>query len=439
MLDPKVLRENLPVVADMLKKRGKKTDLNIYSQLEEQRKILQSEVEALQNIRNTESKAIGIAKSKGEDVTNLLAKISNLGEDLKLKSDKLDYILNNIKKFSLNIPNLLNHNIPIGSDESGNKEIRRWGEPKKFDFKPKDHVDLGEVIKTNKSKSLDMEAGVKLSGARFVVLKNKIARLHRALAQFMLDLHTGQHGYTEVNVPYIVNSESLEGTGQLPNMQDDLFLICSDKADKSDNFDFGFGLIPTSEVSLTNLVRDEILDYKDLPIKYTAHSACFRKEAGSYGKDTRGMIRVHQFEKVEMVIIAAPDHSYECLESMVQCAERVLQLLDLPYRVVELCSGDIGFNAAKTYDLEVWLPSQDCYREISSCSNCTDFQARRMKARYRNQETGKPELVHTLNGSGLAVGRALVAVLENYQQADGSIVVPEVLRKYMGGVEVIEI
>ncbi len=417
MLDQKLLRENLPLVTDMLQKRGKKIDLNIFVKLEEQRKALQVEVENLQNIRNTESKAIGQAKAKKipqDEINALLNKVSTIGEDLKVRTESLEQVQKEIRDFCLNLPNMLYPEIPVGKDETENKEIRRWGEPKKFTFTPKDHVDLGA-----RNDGLDMEAGVKLSGARFVVLRNKVARLHRALAQFMLDLHSEQHGYTEVNVPYLVGLDILEGTGQLPNMQEDLYFVGEQ------------GLIPTSEVPVTNLVRDEILDPKMLPLRYTAHSTCFRKEAGSYGKDTRGMIRVHQFEKVELVQITTPDASFKAHEEMVKHAEKVLQLLELPYRVVELCSGDIGFYATKTYDLEVWLPSQNTYREISSVSNCSDFQARRMKARYRNHETGKPELVHTLNGSGVAVGRALVAVLENYQQEDGSVLVPNVLRKYV--------
>ena len=435
MLDPKLLRENLTVVGAMLQKRGKKTDLNIYSKLEEQRKSLQVEVENLQNIRNTESKSIGLAKANKAsqaDIDKLLAKVSDLGAELKTKNDKLSQIQDELQDFCLRIPNMLSEDVPLGKSDADNKEIRKWGMPKQFDFTPKDHVDLGA-----RNNFIDMQSGVKLSGSRFVVLKDKMARLHRALAQFMLDLHTAEHGYTEMNVPYIVNLDSLQGTGQLPNLEEDLFYTSVSSDDSDTSSQYTLGLIPTSEVPLTNLVRDEILDLKDLPLKLTAHSACFRKEAGSYGKDTRGMIRVHQFEKVEMVNITTPQQSYQCLEDMVQCAEKVLQLLDLPYRVMQLCSGDMGFYSSKTYDLEVWLPSQNCYREISSCSNCEDFQARRMKARFRNPTTGKPELVHTLNGSGLAVGRALVAVVENYQQADGTIRVPEVLRKYMGGVEVV--
>lgn len=422
MLDPKILRDSLPVVIDNLNKRHKKIDLSVIPKLEERRKLLQTETQNLQNIRNKNSKAVGLAKSKGEDVAELLAEVNNLGEELKAKNTELSQIQAELLDISLNLPNLVNDNIPLGADEESNLEVRRWGTPRKFEFTPRDHVDLG-----SKNNGLDMEAGAKLSGARFVVLKDKIARLHRALSQFMLDVHTNQHGYTEVNVPYIVGLNILTGTGQLPNMKDDLFYTKGESQE--------LGLIPTSEVSLTNLVRDEILDYHSLPLKYTAHSACFRREAGSYGKDTRGMIRVHQFEKVELVNIARAEDSERCLEDMVACAENILQQLELPYRVVELCAGDIGFCAAKTYDLEVWLPSQNTYREISSCSNCTDFQARRMQTRTRKNPADKPELVHTLNGSGVAVGRALVAVLENYQQEDGSVIVPKVLRNYMGGVE----
>lgn len=426
MLDPKVLRENLDIVAQSLNKRNAKIDLSVFSSLDDERKILQAEVEKLQNIRNTKSKSIGIAKSQGEDVALLLTEVGDLGDKLKSSNERLSIIQAEIKDFVLRIPNIVHNEIPVGKDETANKEIKRWGEPKNLGFTPKDHVDLG--LKDN---GLDMAAGAKLSGARFVVLRDKIARLHRALAQFMLDLHTREHGYTEVNVPYIVSLDVLEGTGQLPNFGDDLFYTQGAGEGRE------MGLIPTSEVSLTNLVRDEILDRKLLPLKLTAHSACFRREAGSYGKDTRGMIRVHQFEKVELVNIATAEQSMQCLEDMLASAEKVLQLLELPYRVVELCSGDISFCSTKSYDIEVWLPSQNNYREISSCSNCTDFQARRMQARTRNANTNKPELVHTLNGSGVAVGRALVAVMENYQQEDGSIKVPEVLKPYMGGVELI--
>lgn len=424
MLDPKMLRDNIADVALMLKNRNKNIDLNIFSKLEAQRKELQEVVENLQNIRNTRSKAIGLAKSKGEDVSSLMAEVSNIGEELKVNENNLTEIQLKIKDFSLRIPNLLQQDVPVGLDETQNVEVRSWGQPKKFDFVPKDHVDLGA-----RGAGLDMEAGAKISGARFVVLRNKIARLHRALAQFMLDLHTQEHGYTEMNVPYLVNLAAMEGTGQLPNLADDVFY--------SKGHNHELCLIPTSEVSLTNLVRDEIIPRENLPLKLTAHSACFRKEAGSYGKDTRGMIRVHQFEKVELVQITTAESSSECLESMVACAEKVLQLLELPYRVMALCSGDMGFYSSKTYDLEVWLPSQNTYREISSCSNCIDFQARRMQARTRNADTNKTELVHTLNGSGVAVGRALVAVMENYQQKDGTIVVPKALRKYMDGIEII--
>lgn len=424
MLDPKMLRENPNDVAAMLKNRNKSIDLNVYIKLEEQRKALQGVVENLQNIRNTRSKAIGLGKSKGEDVSALMAEVGEIGDQLKSNENTLAEIQEKIKDFSLRIPNVLQPDVPVGMDETQNVEVRSWGQPKQFDFTPKDHVDLGA-----RDAGLDMEAGAKISGARFVVLRNKIARLHRALAQFMLDLHTKEHGYIEMNVPYLVNHAAMEGTGQLPNLADDLFY--------SKGHNQELCLIPTSEVSLTNLVRDEIIARELLPLKLTAHSACFRKEAGSYGKDTRGMIRVHQFEKVELVQITTAETSATCLESMVACAEKVLQLLELPYRVMALCSGDIGFYSSKTYDLEVWLPSQNTYREISSCSNCIDFQARRMQARTRNPATNKTELVHTLNGSGVAVGRALVAVMENYQQADGTIVIPQVLRKYMDDMEVI--
>lgn len=426
MLDPKLLRENLDFVQQALNKRNMKFDLSNYVGLEEKRKELQLEVENLQNIRNKTSKAIGIAKSKGESTDSIMAEVASIGENLKQKNHELNQVQLEIKDLVLKIPNIVNDEIPLGKSEEDNKEIKKWGTIPTFSFEPKDHVDLGA-----RNYGLDMQAGAKLSGARFVVLRDKMARLHRALAQFMLDLHTGEHGYTEVNVPYIVGLDALQGTGQLPNLEDDLFYTHGEGENHK------MGLIPTSEVSLTNLVRDEIIDRSQLPIKYTAHSACFRREAGSYGKDTRGMIRVHQFEKVELVNICAKEDSYQCLEQMLKAAENVLQKLELPYRVVELCSGDIGFCAAKTYDIEVWLPSQKCYREISSCSNCTDFQARRMQARTRQPDTNKPELIHTLNGSGVAVGRALVAVLENYQMEDGTIRVPEVLKPYMGGVETI--
>lgn len=421
MLDPKILRDDVQQVVTMLKNRNQDFDLDYYLNLENQRKVLQKEVEDLQSERNSKSKSIGIAKSKGEDVSAIMQSVATLGDDLKAKQDELNIIQVNIKNFCSHIPNLLNPEVPLGKDEADNKEIKKWGSPKIFDFEPKDHVDLG-LINHN---GIDMEMGAKLSGSRFVVLRNKIAKLHRSLAQFMLNLHTQEHGYMEVNVPFLVSPSTMEGSGQLPKFEEDLFFV-------EGNNNHKLGLIPTSEVPLVNLVAGQIIDQNTLPLKYTAHSCCFRKEAGSYGKDTRGMIRVHQFEKVELVQITKAQDSYQALELMLQDAEKVLQLLELPYRVVELCSGDIGFCAAKTYDIEVWLPSQNCYREISSCSNCTDFQARRITARIKNKETNKTELVHTLNGSGVAVGRALVAVLENYQQADGSIVVPKVLREYMG-------
>lgn len=386
---------------------------------------MQVRTEQLQAERNSRSKSIGQAKARGEDIAPLLAEVDQLGSDLEAGKRELDAIQNELDNLLLNIPNLPHESVPVSADEDGNVEVARWGTPRSFDFEIKDHVALGE-----QHGWLDFETAAKLSGARFALLRGPIARLHRALAQFMINLHTGEHGYEEAYTPYLVQAPALQGTGQLPKFEEDLFKIR--REDQADLY-----LIPTAEVSLTNIVAGEILDAKQLPLKFVAHTPCFRSEAGASGRDTRGMIRQHQFDKVEMVQIVEPSKSFEALESMTANAERVLQLLELPYRKLALCTGDMGFSAVKTYDLEVWVPSQDKYREISSCSNCGDFQARRMQARYRNPETGKPELVHTLNGSGLAVGRTLVAVLENYQQADGSIRVPEVLKPYMGGIEVI--
>ncbi|AIZ33194.1 serine--tRNA ligase [Pseudomonas sp. K1(2024)] len=425
MLDAKLLRGQLQEVADRLASRGFSLDVARIESLEERRKSVQTRTEQLQAERNARSKSIGQAKAKGEDIAPLMADVERMANELAAGKTELDEIQAELDGIVLTIPNLPDASVPVGPDEEANVEVRRWGTAPEFDFDIKDHVALGEI-----SGGLDFETAAKLSGARFALLRGPIARLHRALAQFMINLHTSEHGYEEAYTPYLVQAPALQGTGQLPKFEEDLFKISREgEAD--------FYLIPTAEVSLTNIVSGEILDAKQLPIKFVAHTPCFRSEAGASGRDTRGMIRQHQFDKVEMVQIVEPGKSMEALEGLTANAERVLQLLELPYRVLALCTGDMGFSAVKTYDLEVWVPSQGKYREISSCSNCGDFQARRMQARWRNPETGKPELVHTLNGSGLAVGRTLVAVLENYQQADGSIRVPEVLKPYMGGVEVI--
>ncbi|WP_250627682.1 serine--tRNA ligase [Pinirhizobacter soli] len=425
MLDPVLLRGRLAETAERLKTtRNFDLDIVQVESLEAERKTLATATQELQNLRNTRSKSIGQAKAKGEDVAALMAEVAGIGDKLKANEQALLDVQEKLAAISLRIPNLPHESVPVGKDETENLEILKWGQPRSFTFKVKDHVDLGI-----RHGWLDADAGAKLSGARFTVLRGQLAHLHRALAQFMLDLHTTQHGYLECNVPLIVNADAMEGTSQLPKFEEDLF--ATQVADTKRY------LIPTSEVALTNLVRDSIVEADALPMRMTAHSMCFRAEAGSYGRDTRGMIRQHQFEKVEMVQIASPAQSHAQLEEMVGHAEVTLQKLGLPYRKVLLCTGDMGFAATKTYDLEVWLPSQDTYREISSCSNCDDFQARRMQARWRNPETGKPELVHTLNGSGLAVGRTLVAVMENYQNEDGSIEVPEVLRPYMAGLEAI--
>ena len=421
MLDPALLRAHLADTAARLATRGHDLDVAAIEALEARRKQAQVQTQELQNLRNTRSKAIGAAKGRGEDTSALLAEVAGIGERLKENEQQLAAIQQEWQALVLGIPNLPDPAVPVGSDESGNVEQHRWGTPRTFDFAVRDHVELGA-----RRGWLDGDTGAKLSGARFTMLRGDLARLHRALAQFMLDLHTREHGYLECNVPLIVNAESMTGTGQLPKFEEDLFAT---QVGDSRRY-----LIPTAEVPLTNSVREEILDADALPLRLAAHSLCFRAEAGAYGRDTRGMIRQHQFEKVELVSITRPDDSAAEHERMTRCAEVVLEQLGLPYRRVLLCTGDMGFTAAKTYDLEVWLPSQDAYREISSCSTCTDFQARRMQARWRNPATGKPELVHTLNGSGVAVGRALIAVMENYQQADGSIGVPEVLRGYMGGV-----
>ena len=425
MLDPALLRGRLAETAERLRAaRAFDLDTATIERLESERKVLSTETQELQNLRNTRSKAIGQAKAKGEDVAPLMAEVAGIGDKLKSNEQALADVQAKLAAIAEGIPNLPDAAVAIGKDETENTEILRWGHARAFDFPVQDHVDLGA-----RHGWLDADAGAKLSGARFTVLRGQLAHLHRAIAQLMLDLHTTKHGYLEHNIPLIVNADAMHGTSQLPKFEDDLFAKLVDDKKRY--------LIPTSEVALTNLVRDSITEADALPMRMTAHSMCFRAEAGSYGRDTRGMIRQHQFEKVEMVQVTTPETSMAALEEMVGHAEAVLQALGLPYRKVMLCTGDMGFAAAKTYDLEVWLPSQNTYREISSCSNCTDFQARRMQARWRNPATGKPELVHTLNGSGLAVGRTLVAVMENYQQADGSIGVPEVLRPYMAGVEAI--
>ncbi|MFQ1041484.1 serine--tRNA ligase [Gilliamella sp. CG16] len=429
MLDPNLLRNELDLVATKLARRGFKLDVDSIRQLEEKRKVLQVETESLQAERNARSKAIGEAKARGEDITSVREEVNKLGERLNSAKAELEILLNQIKDIASNIPNIPDDSVPDGKDENDNVEISRFGTPRTFDFPVQDHVALGERFG-----GLDFAAGVKLTGARFVVMKSQIARLHRAIAQFMLDLHTEQHGYAEIYVPYLVNKATLFGTGQLPKFAGDLFHTKPlDEEAESSNY----ALIPTAEVPVTNLVRDEILDESELPLKMTAHTPCFRSEAGSYGKDTRGLIRMHQFDKVELVQIVKPEESMQALEELTAHAEKVLQLLELPYRKIVLCTGDMGFGSCKTYDLEVWVPAQNTYREISSCSNMWDFQARRMQARYRSKADNKTYLVHTLNGSGLAVGRTLVAIMENYQQADGSIKVPSILVPYMNGVEVI--
>lgn len=427
MLDPNLLRQNPADLAARLRQsRGYELDASALEALEAERKQIQVRTQELQNLRNTRSKAIGQAKAKGEDVGALMAEVAGFGDELKASEARLDVIRAEIEAIALTMPNLPHESVPQGNDENDNVEQHRWGTPRVFDFPVKDHVELGA-----RNGWLDGDTAAKLSGARFTVLRGQLARLHRALAQFMLDLHTGEHGYQETSVPLLVNADSMRGTGQLPKFEDDLFATAVGDGEVAHKR----YLIPTSEVPLTNIVRDEIVEADAMPMRMTAHSMCFRAEAGSHGKDTRGMIRQHQFEKVELVTIAKPEESYVEHERMTRCAEVVLEKLGLPYRRVLLCTGDMGFAATKTFDLEVWLPSQATYREISSCSNCESFQARRMQARWRNPATGKPELVHTLNGSGTAVGRALIAVMENYQNADGSITVPDVLRPYMGGLE----
>ena len=421
MLDPALLRANPAELAERLRaSRGFELDVGRLEALESQRKQIQVRTQELQNLRNTRSKQIGMLKAKGEDVSAVMAEVAGFGDELKASEVELDRIRGEIESIALGIPNLPDDSVPAGSDESHNVELKKWGMPRVFDFEARDHVELG-----SRHGWLDGETAAKLSGSRFTVLRGQLARLHRALAQFMLDLHSNEHGYEETNVPVIVNAESLYGTSQLPKFEEDMFATQLGEHRRY--------LISTSEISLTNIVRDEIVEADSMPMRMTAHSLCFRSEAGSGGRDVRGMIRQHQFEKVELVSIAKPEESDAEHERMTRCAETVLEKLALPYRKVLLCTGDMGFAASKTWDLEVWLPSQDTYREISSCSNCGDFQARRMQARWRNPETGKPELVHTLNGSGVAAGRALIAVMENYQREDGGIVVPDVLVDYMGG------
>ncbi len=423
MLDPRLLRNELELVTQQLARRGFVLDADKLDALEQERKSIQVQTEALQAERNRHSKSIGKTKAAGEDISALLTEVADLGGQLKQHEQRLNELQDELQGILFGIPNIPHESVPKGLSEEENVEIRRWGDIPHFSFAAKDHVELGEALN-----QIDFAAGAKISGSRFVVLNGAMARLHRALIQFMLDQHTTEHGYQEHYVPYLVNPESLRGTGQLPKFSDDLFAIAA-----HDRVAMPLYLVPTAEVPLTNMVRDMIIDAEDLPLKLVAHTPCFRSEAGSYGKDTRGLIRQHQFEKVELVQIVRPEQSYEALEQLTQQAEIILQKLNLCYRVVSLCGGDIGFSAAKTYDLEVWLPGQNKYREISSCSNCEDFQARRLMARWRNPDTGKPEMLHTLNGSGLAVGRTLVAVIENYQTEEGHINVPDVLVPYMGG------
>jgi seryl-tRNA synthetase len=424
MLDPKLLRNDLDHVTAQLARRGFTIDTTELQSLETRRKEIQARTQELQAERNSRSKGIGKAKAAGEDIAPLLKEVEGLGDQLKAAEEELAGLQSTLNGILMEIPNIPHDSVPEGKGEEDNPEIRRWGEPAAFDFEARDHVDLGEHLGL-----LDFQAAAKIAGSRFCVMQGPLARLQRALIQYMLDTHTRDHGYTEIYVPYLVNADSLRGTGQLPKFEEDLFATGGDP---------DYYLIPTAEVPVTNLARGDIIEAAAMPRRFVAHTPCFRSEAGSYGKDTRGMIRQHQFEKVELVQIVRPEDSYAALEQLTGHAETILQQLVLPYRVVTLCSGDIGFSAAKTYDLEVWLPGQQRYREISSCSNFEDFQARRMQARWRNPETGKPELVHTINGSGLAVGRTLVAVMENYQQADGSIQVPAVLQDYMGGIDVIQ-
>ena len=424
MLDPKIIRGDALAVAEALKKKKFDLDVDRLAELDSQRKILQTATEALQNERNQRSKSIGKAKAAGEDVSEILQSMDGIKTDLEVKKEQLNLLQTELNDYLLRVPNVPADSVPAGVDESDNQEVLKWGTPKSFDFDVKDHSELGEALE----QGLDFEAATKITGSRFVVMTGRTAQLHRALIQFMLDTHTREHGYTEVNVPYLVNADSLLGTGNLPKFEEDLFKLGGEQE---------YYLIPTAEVPVTNLVRDKIIDAQLLPLKFACHTPCFRSEAGSYGKDTKGMIRQHQFEKVELVQAVRPQDSEAALEGLVGNAETILQLLELPYRKVVLCGGDTSFASAKTYDLEVWLPSQNCYREISSCSSFTDFQARRMQARWRNPETGKPELLHTINGSGLAVGRTLVAILENGQQVDGSIQIPKALHAYMNGIELL--
>lgn len=424
MLDPRLFRSDLEETAQQLARRGFQLDSAAISALEAERKTLQVQTQELQNERNQRSKAIGKAKASGEDIQPLLDAVADLGDRLKDAETRLAALQEELNAILLGVPNIPDASVPDGKDENDNVEVRKWGEPRQFDFEPQDHVDVGQRLG-----GLDFDTAAKLTGSRFAVMTGPLARMHRALIQLMLDLHTSEHGYRESYVPYMVNADSLRGTGQLPKFEEDLFGLTGEH---------GYYLIPTAEVPVTNMVRDEIIEAERLPLRFAAHTPCFRSEAGSYGKDTRGMIRQHQFEKVELVQIVHPEKSFEALEELTGHAEKVLQMLGLPYRVMNLCAGDIGFSSCKTYDLEVWLPGQGKYREISSCSNFRDFQARRMQARWRNPETKKPELVHTINGSGLAVGRTLVAILENYQQADGSVSVPDVLQPYMGGLQQLE-
>ncbi len=421
MLDPKLLRTDIESTAKKLARRGFALDTVALANLEEKRKHVQVATQQLQAERNAQSKAIGMAKAKGENTSQAMKEVADIGTALKQAETELEQVQAELTQIALGIPNIPHESVPDGKDETANAEIRRWGEPRKLDFKPKDHADLGDALGM-----MDFDTAAKIAGARFVVMSGSLARLHRALIQFMLDLHTREHSYTETYVPYLVNADSLRGTGQLPKFEQDLFTLKGEH---------NYYLIPTAEVPVTNIVRDTIVEAKYMPRKYVCHTPCFRSEAGSYGKDTKGMIRQHQFEKVELVQVVRPADSYHALEELTGHAEEVLKRLELPYRVVALCTGDLGFAAAKTYDLEVWLPGQQKYREISSCSNFEDFQARRMQARWRNPETGKPELVHTLNGSGLAVGRTLVAIMENYQEADGSIRIPTALKSYLPGLE----
>jgi seryl-tRNA synthetase len=423
MLDPQLLRTDPEAVAAALKPRAYELDVTAWRDLESRRKELQIRVQELQNQKNQSAKSIGQAKARGEDIQPLLEAVRHLGEELGRNESDFNQVRSQQQAWLMEMPNLALPDVPLGVDENDNVEIRKWGEPGKFDFEPRGHVELGEG-----NGMIDAQSAAKLAGTRFVVLKGSLSRMHRALAQFMLDVHTQEHGYTEVYLPYLVNSQTMMGTGQLPKFEDDAFATTDDPPRY---------LIPTAEVPMTNLVAGEIIEADDLPLRFTSQTPCFRREAGSYGKDTRGIIRQHQFEKVELVQIVRPENSNEALDDLTGHAESILQRLGVPYRVIVLCTGDMGFASARTYDIEAWLPGQGMYREISSCSVCTDFQARRMKARWRNPESGKPELVHTLNGSGLAVGRTLIAVMENYQQQDGSIKVPEVLRPYMGGQEII--